>query len=242
MENIDLAKIERLVSEILSNDNSGHDMEHIKNVMALSLKFAKEEKCNKSLVVAIALLHDVDDYKLFGIKNQNQQTNAHNILSQIEINNTSKNLILNEISKIGYSKYLKGCRPSSIEGQIVSDADMCESIGANGILRTLKYCSKHDKPFFNRDAWPLEDINPTTYNRPCSESVVCHLFEKILRLKYIMLTQPGKMEAKIRHDFVVNFLRQYFIEVNTPEWDDYLSQFIKKEENENDVVDNTVKC
>ena len=43
-------------------------MEHVNRVLNLSLKFAKTERANKDVVALIALLHDVDDYKLFGIE------------------------------------------------------------------------------------------------------------------------------------------------------------------------------
>lgn len=50
-----------------------------------------------------------------------------------------KDQILEIISTMGYNKYLEGTRPLTLEGQIVSDADMCDAIGAMGILRTHAY-------------------------------------------------------------------------------------------------------
>ncbi len=46
------------------------------NVLALSLKFSNIENANKDIVTLIALLHDVDDYKLFGMDNAKNLTNA----------------------------------------------------------------------------------------------------------------------------------------------------------------------
>lgn len=43
-------------------------MDHIDRVLNLSLRFAKKEKANIEIVTLIALLHDVDDYKLFGME------------------------------------------------------------------------------------------------------------------------------------------------------------------------------
>ena len=59
------------VNELLNKDNSGHGMEHINRVLDLSLKFAEKEDGNKIIVSLIALLHDVDDYKLFGMESAN---------------------------------------------------------------------------------------------------------------------------------------------------------------------------
>ena len=65
--------IENVKSEVyklLVYDDSGHDMNHINRVLALSLKFAKYENADEYITALIALLHDVDDYKLFGLENE----------------------------------------------------------------------------------------------------------------------------------------------------------------------------
>lgn len=59
------------VNGLLNKDNSGHRMDHINRVLDLSLKFAEKEDGNKIIVSLIALLHDVDDYKLFGMESAN---------------------------------------------------------------------------------------------------------------------------------------------------------------------------
>ena len=67
------------VYNCLNNDKSGHGMDHIDRVVDLSLKFCEEENANKEIVTLIALLHDVDDYKLVGKEQANELTNAKNI-------------------------------------------------------------------------------------------------------------------------------------------------------------------
>ena len=71
-----IEKVKQQVYDLLNNDNSGHGIEHIKRVLALSLKFSNIENANKDIVTLIALLHDVDDYKLFGMDNAKNLTNA----------------------------------------------------------------------------------------------------------------------------------------------------------------------
>ena len=132
------------------------------------------------------------------------------------------------IKNIGYSKRLKGCLPSTIEGKVVSDADMCDALGANGILRTYEYNIKKGKPFFDKNKFPKENLKSETYMNKCSDSSVCHMFEKILKLKDLMLTKSGKKEAIGRHKFTVNFLYQLFKEDNAPERIKYLDNYLKK--------------
>ena len=66
------------------------------------------------------------------------------------------------------------------------------------------------------------------YTRKCADSSVCHLFEKILKLKGLMLTVSGKEEARQRHNIIVDFLYHLFSEENVPEWKKYLDDYLKK--------------
>ena len=225
-----IEKIRKQVLELLNKDNSGHGMDHITRVLNLSLKFAEKERANKDIVALIALLHDVDDYKLFGMENADNLTNAKRIMTDCNINDEVQNQVCSELKCIGYSKLLKGFRPKTIEGQIVSDADMCDALGANGILRVYTYSLKNGKPFFDRNIFPIENINAENYIKRCSDSSVCHIFEKILKLKNLMLTNSGKEEAKERHNIIVEFLYHLFDEENAQEWITYLYNYLKEEE------------
>ena len=61
--------VRKHVCKLLDKDNSGHGTEHADRVLRMSLKFAEAENANKEIVTLIALLHDVDDYKLFEAEN-----------------------------------------------------------------------------------------------------------------------------------------------------------------------------
>ena len=223
-----LDKVKELVYELLKNDNSGHGIDHIERVLNLSLKFCEEEKGNIEKTILIALLHDVDDYKLFGKDNAGNLTNAKIILDEISIEETLKEEVLNEIKCIGFNKRLKGLIPNSLEGKIVSDADMCDALGVTGILRTYKYSLKHNKPFFDKNIFPIENINSSNYNRVCSGTSVCHIFEKILKLKGLILTESGLKEARIREKIVIDILYNLFYEENSKEWKEYLDNYLLK--------------
>ena len=222
-----IEKVKKQVSELLNKDNSGHGMDHINRVLELSLKFAEKENANKDIVSLIALLHDVDDYKLFGMNNAENLTNTKKIMEDCNVDKNTQEQVCLALSNIGYSKRLKGFCPTTLEGKIVSDADMCDALGANGILRVYTYSLKNGKPFFNKDIFPIEDISAEKYTRRCADSSVCHIFEKILKLKSLMLTESGNEEAKSRHQIIVDFLYHLFDEENVPEWTRYLNEYLK---------------
>ncbi len=222
-----IEKVKQEVKEILDKDNSGHGMDHINRVLDLSLKFAKKENANEEVVSLIALLHDVDDYKLFGADNAEKLTNAKRIMNDCNVDKEIQKQVCDALKNIGYSKRLKGCIPTTIEGKIVSDADMCDALGANGILRVHSYTIKNGKPFFDRNVFPVENMSAEKYTRKCADSSVCHIFEKILKLKDLMLTNSGKEESKSRHQIVVDFLYHLFEEENALEWKKYLDDYLK---------------
>lgn len=222
--------IKQRVCELLSNDNSGHGMDHIERVLNLSLKFADKEDADKYVVALIALLHDVDDHKLFGLKNSKELTNAKKIMSSCGVKEEIQHQVLEELKCIGYSKLLEGKRPKTIEGQIVSDADMCDGLGVTGVLRTYKYSIKKGKPFFDKDRFPIENMNADEYINSCAESSVCHLFEKILKLKNLMMTNSGRKEAENRHQIIVDILHHLFLEEDVPQWSEYLNKYLEKQE------------
>ena len=221
-----MEEVKNQVFNILNKDNSGHGIDHINRVLNLSLKFAEKENADKDIVSLIALLHDVDDYKLFGDENAQNLTNANLIMNKANIPTNIQEKVTDALKCIGYSKLLKGFRPNSIEGKIVCDADMCDALGANGILRVYTYSIKHGKPFFDRNIFPIENLTADEYTKRCADSSVCHIFEKMLKLKDLMLTAPGKEEAISRHQIIVDFLYHLFEEENAPEWTDYLNKYL----------------
>lgn len=223
-----IEEVKQKVKELLEKDNSGHGMDHINRVLKLSLKFAQKEHAKEDVVALIALLHDVDDYKLFGFENAAKLPNARKIMSDCNIDESIQEQVCFAINNIGYRKRLKGCLPPTLESKIVSDADMCDALGSNGILRLYMYCIKHGKPFFDKDIFPVEDITLGQYKQ-CADSCVVHMFEKILRLKDLMLTESGKEEAKARHQITVDFLYQLFEEEDTPDWTSYLNNYLNNE-------------
>lgn len=170
--------IKQKVNALLGQENSGHNMEHVNRVLALSLKFAKQENANSNIVSLIALLHDVDDYKLFGHKNATNLPNATHIMSEVKIDQTMQRIVLSEIKQLGYHKRIQGVHPQTPEGQIVSDADMCDGLGTHGILRTYQYGIAHNRTFFQKESHPNIRSTQDYVETNSSNTSIDHFFEK----------------------------------------------------------------
>ena len=229
-----LNEIKDLVFELLSNDNSGHGIDHIIRVYELSLRFADIENANKEIIGIASLLHDVDDYKIVGIENADNLVNAKRIMNKVNINAEIQIKVLDIIKNMGYSKSLRGIRPTTLEGKIVSDADMCDAIGSSGIIRSVVYAvsNKGSGIIFDKNVYPNINITAQEYNSQGTthntDNAINHFFEKLLKLPSLMMTNAGMEEAKKRSMIMIDFLENLFYEENVPEWSEYLNNYVKK--------------
>ena len=224
--------IKNKVRDILGGDSSGHSDDHIERVAFLAERFANE--CNEPVdlheVLLTAWLHDIDDYKLVGKAQAEKLTNAVNSMAEAGVAADLYQAVLENIAAIGYSKRLNGQQPRRLAGQLVSDADMCDAIGAVGIERGLMYACHHGGRIFDPTVWPNVDLAAHEYdvsgNTHDTDGFINHFFEKLLKLKGLMLTEPGRIEAGKRQHVMVGFLRAYFREKNAPEWSEFLEGYL----------------
>lgn len=221
------------VERLMGGDNSGHGIDHIERVHRLAMSFADElPGTDRGIVELAALLHDVDDYKIVGREATKQLPNATEVMTKASINEARITAVKGIISTMGYSKSLRGIRPDSLEGKIVSDADMCDAIGASGAIRCLQYTlsDKGSGLIFDPAVWPNVEITADQYGSDgathSTDSFVNHHFEKLLKLRCMMMTAPGMTEAEARDDVMVSFIRQFFIEQNQPEWSKFLDKYL----------------
>ena len=172
------------IKDLFASDCGGHDAEHSLRVYRNAIRIADTEpQCNRFVVTLAALLHDVDDHKLFQTENN---ANARTFLATYPIPQEQVEYICQMINGISFSKN-KGIRPQTLEGKIVQDADRLDAIGAIGIARTFAFGGER--------------------KRPLSDSVQ-HFYDKLLLLKDEMNTPEGKRIAESRHSLMQNFLTQ----------------------------------
>lgn len=205
-----------------------HGIDHADRVMHMALQFA-DLSADKDVTALTAILHNVDDHKLFGKEHAENLSNASAIMDRCLIGKDVQERVLACIRTIGYSRRLAGITPSTPEAAAVSDADMCDAMGMSGIIRLTQYSMATGRPFFDRNIWPEEITTAEEYMTKGSLTAVNHIFEKILKLKKYMLTPAGKYEAYRRHDATVHFLQNFFAEQNVPEWEQYLKAYLKRQ-------------
>jgi uncharacterized protein len=215
------------VFKLLKEDKSGHGIDHINRVLDKAIKYAKIYQCDLIKTSLIALLHDVDDYKIFN-SSQNEFSNAKKILDKYHINFEMKEEIIQSISEIGFNKRLDGIIPSSIECQIVSDCDMLDSLGAIGLIRTIQFSNVKNIKIFDSNIFPREILSSDDYKDKNNQTTINHFFEKLLKIKDLILLDKIKEEAYDRYLFLISFLEEYFKELDDKKWLDYLNEYLNK--------------
>lgn len=175
-----------------------------------------------------ALLHDCDDYKLVGKEKAGQLLNAKRIMSEAGVEDEKQEKICQIISHMGYSKALKGIRPDSLEGRIVSDADMLDAAGAVAVVRALTYTlTSGSGVVFDSELMPEQDLSAENYTRKDrrTDSFINHFFDKLLKLKEMMFLEASRQEAEIRQKTMVDFLEAFFREQDLPQWQKLLEPY-----------------
>ena len=186
---MDISGVYVKVRDLLSNDSSGHDFEHTMRVVKTSLNISNSyPKANTDLITLIALLHDVDDPKVFNTENNE---NARRIMEYQKLDKSLINSVIAGINEISFSKN-KDKKPSTLEAQIVQDADRLDAIGAIGVARTFAFGGSKGRSL---------------------QSSIDHFHEKLLLLKDMMNTDVAKEMAEKRHEFLLEFLKEYEKEI-----------------------------
>ena len=197
--------------------------------------FRDLSETRQQAVFLAALLHDCDDYKLFGNECAEKLINSRRIMTDAKIGKKIQQKVCDIISTIGYSKRMTGVVPQTLEGKIVSDADMLEAMGAVGIIRCLTFalarCNKYGTPLFDENVWPVVNMSAEEYKKKDrrSDNFINHFFEKMFKLYELLLTPAGKKEGARRHEFMIIFLEQFFEEQGCANWKAYLKNYIRRQ-------------
>ena len=193
--------------EIFANDASGHDYWHTLRVYRNAMEIEKTETCNEGIVKISALLHDVDDAKLFDTDNY---ANARKIMAELNLDAQTTEEIISVISQVSF-KGTDSVTPNTIEGKIVQDADRLDALGAIGIARAFAYGGSKGRCMHDPDRKPLENITEETYKNNAG-TTINHFYEKLFLLKDLMNTDTGKRMACERDSYMHGFLEEFMCE------------------------------
>ncbi|TVP90191.1 HD domain-containing protein [Alkalibacterium sp.] len=204
-----VADTKQMVKDKLMNEGTGHDWYHIERVWKMASKLADKEQANSFIVELAALLHDLIDDKLVKDKGQAVQEVEY-WLEGAGVSSSDADRIMDIIQSISF-KGGNGRKLTSLEAQIVQDADRLDAIGAIGIARCFAYAGSKGNLLFDPELSVREEMTEKEY-REGPSSAVHHFYEKLLKLKERMNTDTAKELAEERHAFMEDYLMQFFEE------------------------------
>ncbi len=203
------------VKEELKNAEGGHDWFHVERVYRNTLLISKEEKVNTFVVSLAALLHDIADPKFFNGDETLGPKKAQNFLKKQRVDNEIIKHVINIIRYISFKNSFdkKRNKFTSKELEVVQDADRLDAIGAIGIARCFNYGGFKSRALYNPEISPNLDMSKEEYKNS-NAPTINHFYEKLLLLKDKMNTNSGKKIALSRHDFMIEYLNQFYSEWN----------------------------
>lgn len=193
-----LKEVQSYIRKTFLEEGTGHDYFHIERVVTNARKIVEKESADSFLVELAAWVHDIGDYKLHGGVDKSEEL----IKSFLESINLDEEIIskVNEIvSQVSFSK---GNKPTTIEAEIVQDADRLDAIGAVGIARCFAYGGSRGNILFNPE------------DNSKNASSIQHFYDKLFKLKDLMNTTTAKEIAEERHAYMKSFVQQFYNEVN----------------------------
>ncbi|MCR5496442.1 MAG: HD domain-containing protein [Paludibacteraceae bacterium] len=207
---MEYAAIQRFVAHELSKDHSGHNHQHAERVVGNAKKILQKEGGNEKIILTAAWLHDCIDKKLF--------TNIAEQLNKVERFLEEQGFLPDEVAEVMYIiqniSYNKGeNRPlTSLNAMIVRDADRLDAIGAIGIIRTIEYGATQGRLFYDNENIKREG-GKVGWNHSTDTSL-SHFYDKLLKLESLMHTPTAKAMAKERTEFLGNFLKEFYRELD----------------------------
>lgn len=199
------------VKEKLKDAEGGHDWWHINRVWQNALTIGKVERGDHLIIQLAALLHDIADPKFHNGDESIGPQKAEAFMRRMPLHSDVIDHVVSIIRHMSFKNSFEPSSFDSLELRIVQDADRLDAIGAIGIARAFNYGGFKNMPLYDPDIKPLSLMTKEKYKNSKSPTIN-HFYEKLLLLKDKMNTSTGKRMAEERHQYMLQFLDQFYRE------------------------------
>jgi uncharacterized protein len=215
-----ISETENFVKQTLQNAEGGHDWFHIERVFKNAKRIAASEEVDEFIVALGALLHDIADSKFHSGDETVGPKIARNFLEEQQVPEEVIVHVENIIKWISFKGGNEAQQFSSLELDVVQDADRLDALGAIGIARTFNYGGFKGSAIFDPEVKPNLNMTKEEY-KASTAPTVNHFYEKLFLLKDRMNTKTGRKLAEERHKFMEHFLEEFYKEWGLPfqKWD-----------------------
>lgn len=207
-----ILKTHDFIKAKFESESSGHDYWHMYRVWKLAQHIASREKNVDTFTLELAaLVHDIADFKFHDGDTEAGPRAARKWLESLGVDNKVIEHIEDIIRNVSFKGANVVSKLTTIEGQIVHDADKLDAIGAIGIGRTFAYGGFKGRPMHDPSQTAEQHDTFEAYKNNNSPTIN-HFYEKLLLLKDRMFTKTGKELAQHRHEVLEQFLDEFLEE------------------------------
>ncbi|GAA0451773.1 HD domain-containing protein [Alkalibacillus silvisoli] len=196
----------QFVKEKLEREGTGHDWWHISRVVEMTRRIARIECADLFVCTMAALLHDLADEKVV-MDEAKGLSEIQDWLSEQPVTEHEQQQILTIIQTISYKHGQQSL--ATKEAKVVQDADRLDAIGAIGIARCFAFAGSKGNLIHNPEEEAELNMTQERY-RSKQGTAINHFYEKLLNLKSLMNTSEGYRIAQQRHQFMNQFLEQFY--------------------------------
>ena len=208
-----LKQIETIVRDKFSNQEGSHDWFHIDRVRRTALYLQSIEGGSAECIELAALLHDYSDHKYNGGDFDAGSREVLQLLRSLGASADLAQQVAQIVSVVSYKGAHVPDLITSLEGQIVRDADRLDAIGAIGIARAFSYGGSKGRALYDPNIAPTLHQSKEAYAQDKGHTIN-HFYEKLLLLKDRMETPTAKKLAAQRHAVMEQFIVQFRQEWN----------------------------
>lgn len=217
-----MTRLEEIAEDALKDADLANNYFHTQLAIRTAEYLCEKEGADFDVIKASLLIHHIAPRraKNSGISDYRTESlqKGKEILSRLEFPQEMILKILNCVESTYFGKELIA---DNINAKVAHDANKLVTMGALAIARSFTFGGYFKRPIYDPEKSLIKSkddvelkINVKYDPYAIEPDTISHFKTKLLQIKDKMLTNTGKELAKNRHTFMVEFLYQFFDEIN----------------------------
>jgi uncharacterized protein len=208
------APLQTLAAELLPyalgpSEDGAHDLSHLQRVWHNARTIQAQESGDLEVLLAAVLLHDCvaveKNSPLRSHASRLAAEKASRVLAELNWSRANISAVAHAIEAHSFCANIPA---TSLEAQIMQDADRLDSLGLLGVARTFYVAGRMGSALY-------DPLDPQAQHRDYDDTRFCldHFQTKLLHLANGFQTPTGRCLAQIRHERLKGFMEQFKEEI-----------------------------
>jgi uncharacterized protein len=189
--------------------DGAHDLGHLRRVWKRAQIIAMDEPCDAEILLPACIFHDLVNLP----KSHPDRARASTLSAEAACHFLRADGFPEEkLSAVGHAiaahSFSANITPMTPEARVLQDADRLEALGAIGLARMFHISGQMGGGLFDAQ-------DPMALHRPLDDKAFAldHIETKLLKIVATMQTQPGRLMAEERADWMLSFRTRLLSEI-----------------------------